>query len=292
MPKNTPTLGERLKRDDGGQFFVTDRKGGYYKGATGTLRDFIDPEVTAKQMISEGFKEMKTEIVKWKNELHRDDADKLPTLGEYRTEWAFDTEERRNDWIVTADSTWGEGFSTGTLTESPTRGKALFSGELITRPPNDGRTKRAGYVNMKSVIQRLSFYRTKTLGWENYTHLVFRLRGDGRSYMINLHYEGTFDMQWHDLWRYPLYTRGGPYWETVVIPFSKFFFTNKGYTQDDLCPVPQRHIMSLGITMADNYEGPFSLEIDTIKVLFHPTLKLEDHAYEEYKFPIMNYTNR
>ena len=94
LPKNTPTLGERLKRDDGGQFFVTDRKGGYYKGATGTLRDFIDPEVTAKQMISEGFKEMKTEIVKWKNELHRDDADKLPTLGEYRTEWAFDTEER------------------------------------------------------------------------------------------------------------------------------------------------------------------------------------------------------
>ena len=40
---------------------------------------------------------------------------------------------RRNDWILTADSTWGEGFSTGTLKESFSKGKALFSGELVTR---------------------------------------------------------------------------------------------------------------------------------------------------------------
>ena len=109
--------------------------------------------------------------------------------------------------------------------------------------------------------------------------------------MINLHMEATTDMAWHDLWRYPLFTRGGPYWQTVTIPFSKFFFTNKGYVQDDMIQVPQRHIVSLGITIADNYDGPFCLEIDTIKVLFHPTLKLEEHAYETYKFPRMNYTN-
>ena len=40
---------------------------------------------------------------------------------------------RRNDWILTADSTWGEGFSTGTFKESFSKGKALFSGELVTR---------------------------------------------------------------------------------------------------------------------------------------------------------------
>ena len=166
-----------------------------------------------------------------------------------------------------------------------------MSNLIFYRPPQDGRTKRAGYVNIKSVNQNLSFYRTKQLGWEEYTHLVFRVRGDGRSYMINLHMECTTDMAWHDLWRYPLFTRGGPYWQTVTIPFSKFFFTNKGYVQDDMIEVPQRHIVSLGITIADNYDGPFCLEIDTIKVLFHPTLKLEEHAYETYKFPRMNYTN-
>ena len=40
---------------------------------------------------------------------------------------------RRNDWILTADSTWGEGYSTGTLKESPSKGKSLFSGEIVTR---------------------------------------------------------------------------------------------------------------------------------------------------------------
>ena len=143
---------------------------------------------------------------------------------------------------------------------------------------------------MKSVMQRLSFYRTKTLGWEHFTHLVLRVRGDGRTYMINLHKESEFDIAWHDLWKFPLYTRGGPYWQTVTIPFSKFYFTYKGFNQDDMVPVPQNHICSLGITLADNYDGPFSLEIDTIKVLFHPTLKDEDHAYETYRFPRMNYT--
>ena len=162
---------------------------------------------------------------------------------------------------------------------------------LFYRPPQDGRIKNAGYVNMKSVMQRLSFYRVKTLGWENYTHLVLRVRGDGRSYIINLHKESEFDIGWHDLWRFPLYTRGGPYWQTVTIPFSKFFFTYKGFQQDSMWPLAQRHICSLGITLSDNYDGPFSLEIDTIKVLYHPTLKMEDHAYEEYRFPRMNYTN-
>ena len=99
LPQNTPTLGERIRRQEGGQFLVPDRKGGYYKGPTGTLRDYIDPELTAKQMVSNGFKDLKTEIIKWKSELGREDADKLPKLGEYRTEWSFDTEESRNKFL-------------------------------------------------------------------------------------------------------------------------------------------------------------------------------------------------
>ena len=94
LPQNTPTLGERIKRDSGGSFFSPDKKGGYYKGPTGTLRDYVDPEMTTKQIVSQGFKDLKNEIVKWKSELRREDADKLPSLGELRTEWSFDTEER------------------------------------------------------------------------------------------------------------------------------------------------------------------------------------------------------
>ena len=109
--------------------------------------------------------------------------------------------------------------------------------------------------------------------------------------MINLHTEDVLDLAWHDLWRFPLYTRGGPYWQTVVIPFSKFFFTSKGFAQDDQYRVPARDVVSLGITIADNYDGPFSLEIDKIKVLNDPNLAEEELAYESYRFPRMNYTN-
>ena len=58
------------------------------------MRDYIDPDMTTKQMVSEGFRDLKQEIVKWKTELDREDADKLPSFGEFRTEWSFHTEER------------------------------------------------------------------------------------------------------------------------------------------------------------------------------------------------------
>ena len=94
LPKNTPTLGERVRRQDGGPLYVPDRKGGYFKGPTGTIRDYIDPKLTSKEVVTQGFHNLKTEIVKWKSELGQNDIDKLPKDGEYRTEWTFDSEER------------------------------------------------------------------------------------------------------------------------------------------------------------------------------------------------------
>ena len=44
-----------------------------------------------------------------------------------------------------------------------------------------------------------------------------KVRGDGRSYSINLHSHGMYDITWHDLWQFPLYTRGGPCWQTVKV---------------------------------------------------------------------------
>jgi len=62
-----------------------------------------------------------------------------------------------------------------------------------------------------------SFQRDSFLDWSPYTHLNLRLRGDGRSYLINIHVSGQFDIMWNDVFTFVLYTRGGPYWQTTRV---------------------------------------------------------------------------
>ena len=45
-------------------------------------------------MVAEGFKDLKTQIVKWKDEMGEEPTKHLPHPGQTRTEWSFDTEER------------------------------------------------------------------------------------------------------------------------------------------------------------------------------------------------------
>ena len=55
---------------------------------------------------------------------------------------------------------------------------------------------------------------------------------DARTYSVNIHNKQFWDLTWMDLWQYPLYTRGGPYWQEYVIPYSKFILSSKGCIQD------------------------------------------------------------
>ena len=157
----------------------------------------------------------------------------------------------------------------------------IFSGILDPQQLRDGKIKRSGYCNVSSVKEIKSLQRRKTMDWGPYTHLILRIRGDGRNYLLTLATPGPFDILWNDSYQYVLHTRGGPYWQYTKIPFSRFFLVSKGRIQDSQESVPKEHIVSFGITCADKIPGKFKLEIDFIGVE-NDQVHTEEFAYEMY----------
>lgn len=163
--------------------------------------------------------------------------------------------------------------------EVSSRGTGIFHGVLSTRLPKDGVIKNSGYCNITTVRKQKSFKRKTTYDWSDYNSLVLRVRGDGRCYALNILEKGFIDLLWHNTHHYVLYTRGGPYWQHVKIPFSKFAFGSKGGLNEIQGPIPDMSVTNFGITVADNKDGPFRLEIDYIGVYYDP-YHFETCAYE------------
>lgn len=122
-------------------FWEPYEKGGY--------KDNREP-LSKLESIRQGLKELKSEIALWKDEM-KDRLENDPILvyrpGETDIQWQFNTEDSLNTWVVTSDKSNNEGFSTCSLTLNK-YGNGVFSGDLDTRVPKDGKTKRAGYCNM------------------------------------------------------------------------------------------------------------------------------------------------
>jgi NADH dehydrogenase [ubiquinone] 1 alpha subcomplex assembly factor 1 len=216
--------------------------------------------------------------------------------GDYETLFCGDftdtsTEKLHENFIVSSDSVWGEGYSWGALEASPAKNSALFYGDLNTSIPQDGRTRAAGYVSLKSVTQNMSFGRLKTLDFEFYSAIELTIRGDGRSYWLNIHLDEYYDLTWFDLYQFPLYTRGGPYWQKVTIPFSKFLLSYRGFIQDKQDPFDTEEVSNISIVLMDGISGPFSLEIGHIGIvkLQRPVADEEIFAYEKYLLPYAHY---
>lgn len=230
------------------------------------------------KQLKEDFKLFKEEAV----EYIRCDP-KLYYPGDSEVFWRFDSAKAVDEWTVTTDKDNGEGFSTAEFVLGPGN-TGIFSGVLDTRPPKGSRVKRTGYCNVRSQRAYRSFNRVAHYDWTVFTHLLFRIRGDGRSYMINLGMDGHFDITWNLLYNFVLYTRGGPYWQVAKIPFSKFFLSNKGRVQDKQCPIARNKVTHLSLTAADGVPGPFRLEIDYIGGYIDEAHN-EEFAYEMYEMP-------
>lgn len=254
-------------------FWESDPKSGYGKQIKFKL-----------SMIIDGFKQLKAEFQLFKEEW-KEHWEQDPMLfcepGIETKVWDFRKSKDLNTWVTSADSDHSEGFSQCSFVIN-TRNHALFSGVLSTDVPKDGVIKRSGYCAVRTIRAMKSFKRESYMNWAQYTHLVIRCRGDGRTYMLNVYSAGYYDQFWNDCFHYPLYTRGGPYWQITRIPFSKFFFSSKGRIQDRQRPLDQELVSHFGITAADKTDGPFQLEIDYIALLYDPS-QTEEFAYENYK---------
>ncbi|CAG0917457.1 unnamed protein product [Notodromas monacha] len=240
------------------------------------------PEKPGKEHIREGLGMLKEEIKLWKKEMQDKFDMDIPMIrpGIPDKIWGFNSKSDLDLWTVSSDADHGEGFSTSRLHLGPNE-TGLFEGNLTTKVPESGNVKTAGYCGIRSMRARKSFKRDTYWDWTTYTHLVMKVRGDGRPYFINIGSAGFFDIWWNDMYQFVLYTRGGPHWQYSKIPFSKFFLSSKGRVQDKQFVLPLNFVSSLGIAVGDKACGPFRLEIDWIGLEFDPG-HVEDFAYELY----------
>ncbi|EGT32969.1 hypothetical protein CAEBREN_01390 [Caenorhabditis brenneri] len=257
-----------------------------------------DPDFSVKELVAELPNTRKTQGAKLSEEIKEafrnvsiEKTELLEDIGfvrhnEARVEYRFDTQEKLDLWKTGCDSDWKEGFSTCSLAPSD-HGTAVFSGNISTKVLKDGRVERAGWASIK-LEDRKAFNRKKFLSkWRNFSHLLLKIRGDGRSYKVMLHSPLSMDFTWGDSFSHPLHTHGGPYWQYEKIPFSKFFHTVAGRIQDRQYRVNLEDTSSIGIVLMDRIDGDFRLEIDYIGV-YNDTTHVEDFAYETYTLPVFN----
>lgn len=203
----------------------------------------------------------------------------------------FNTDEFLKHWTPITDSDTNHGFSTAILTRSPNN-HALLKGVIDTRRPQDGVTCVSGFAGMLGPKRPSdSIFRTENYwNWSSFNAIEIRLRADGRKYtlMVNTS-DSLHDQHFFDARCYPLFTSGGPYWQTFRIPLSKFILTYKDNVQDFQTSFPTKMVSFVGITLNDMISGPYCIEVDYIGLIDDPQPFREDCAYERYVFPHIKY---
>ena len=167
----------------------------------------------------------------------------FPTMLTADTIASFEDPAFLEDWGVVNDTVMG-GVSRSRI-EQTEEGNLLFTGDLSLR--NNG-----GFVSMRNRPSRLSL--------ENANAIVLRVRGDGRTYYLDLRPGGQ---RMGGSFRAPFDTVEGE-WTEVVIPMTDFFAQSFGRVIPNAVLDPSS-ISSIGFTLSDKNPGPFRLEVESVK---------------------------
>lgn len=156
----------------------------------------------------------------------------------------FSQDEAAKRWQTVNDGVMG-GVSKGRFTIAPDNTMRFF-GKLSLE--NNG-----GFTSVRS--------RRKPLGLSLDDAITVRLRGDGRTYMLNL-YVPTRRVAYS--FRAELPTKRDQWLETTV-PVREFYATSFGRKIRGADPVDADKVNSLGFMLSDKNPGTFELEIDWVK---------------------------
>lgn len=202
----------------------------------------------------------------------------------------FDSNESIKRWKPISDGDSLNGFSISSIVKSPD-GHGLFKGVLDNRLPEDGVTQKSGFAGIvgPAAQRERIFSRDGSYDWSAFNCIEIRFRGDGRKYKIIAN-TGSYDndLSYFDVYAYPIHTRGGPYWETRRIYFSKMVYAYKSFIQNEQGGCPPK-VKFIAITLEDTYDGPFALEIDYIGLRNDLGPVDEKCAYELYTHPHLKF---
>lgn len=149
-----------------------------------------------------------------------------------------------------------------------------FSGILSTKlPRNHPQIVKSGWAMWRTkhknanthkpfVMKRFANY---IWDWSPYHSVALRVRGDGRSYFVNVQ---TDNPSRTDLFQHRLFLNNPGSWETVVIPLADFVLTNRGRVMSQGYEEIEKHrVKSFGIGILDGIDGPYRLDVQWVKVM-------------------------
>ena len=154
---------------------------------------------------------------------------------------ASDTQQ----WMVINDTVMG-GVSKSSL-ETAERNALVFTGYVSLE----------NYGGFCSTSSRAA----QTYDLSSYDGIEIRLKGDGKKYKATLKTEASFSGFVN---QYAFTTKKGE-WMTIRAPFKEYIPVFRGQVQKNAPPPDPAEIKSFGFIIADKQEGPFRLEVATIK---------------------------
>ena len=155
----------------------------------------------------------------------------------------FSKPDAAKAWQTVNDGVMG-GVSDGKVRITETN--LEFYGTLSLE--NDG-----GFASVRSKAAKMDL--------SKYDGLVFKVRGDGRDYYLNVHVPTS---QIAFSYRASFKTEKDK-WTEVTIPFNDLKATAFGRTLDKGKPLNPSNVEALGFLLSDKKAGPFKLEVAWIK---------------------------